>query len=105
MPELFRSLSVKTSLRFMALRIRFAASSSVSKRTGAVCADPRRRAPRCQKEGRARLLPRLEDNGRKLVAAYRALVEAVRQGDSISPAAEWLLDNFSHRRRAVARDS
>ncbi|MCU1266410.1 MAG: phosphorylase [Acidobacteria bacterium] len=46
------------------------------------------------KKGRARLLPRLEDNGRKLVAAYRTLVEAVRQGDSISPAAEWLLDNF-----------
>ncbi len=44
-----------------------------------------------KKKGRARLLPRLEDNGRKLVAAYRALVEAVRQGDSISPAAEWLL--------------
>src|SRR5436190_18559033 len=47
-----------------------------------------------KKKGRARLLPRLEDNGRKLVAAYRTLVEAVRQGDSISPAAEWLLDNF-----------
>ncbi len=47
-----------------------------------------------KKRGRARLLPRLEDNGRKLVAAYRALVEAVRQGESITPAAEWLLDNF-----------
>src|SRR6266699_4495464 len=47
-----------------------------------------------RKKGRARLLPRLEDNGRKLVAAYRTLVEAVRKGDSISPAAEWLLDNF-----------
>jgi len=46
------------------------------------------------RKGRARLLPRLEDNGRKLVAAYRALVEAVRQGESISPAGEWLLDNF-----------
>src|SRR5258708_14134318 len=47
-----------------------------------------------KKKGRARLLPRLEDNGRELVAAYRVLVEAVRKGDSISPAAEWLLDNF-----------
>src|SRR2546430_173609 len=47
-----------------------------------------------KKKGRPRLLPRLEDNGRKLVAAYRTLVEAVRKGDSISPAAEWLLDNF-----------
>src|SRR5258706_7040118 len=47
-----------------------------------------------KKKGRARLLPRLEDNGRKLIAAYRTLVEAVRQGDAVSPAAEWLLDNF-----------
>jgi cyclic beta-1,2-glucan synthetase len=45
------------------------------------------------KRGRA-LLPRLEDNGRKLIAAYRALVETVRRGSSIAPAAEWLLDNF-----------
>ncbi|MGH9967775.1 MAG: GH36-type glycosyl hydrolase domain-containing protein [Pyrinomonadaceae bacterium] len=41
-----------------------------------------------------RLLPRLEDNGRKLFAVYRALVEAIRSGRSISPAGEWLVDNF-----------
>ncbi len=46
------------------------------------------------KKGRAQLLPRLESNGRKLVAAYRALVEAIRNGRRISPAAEWLVDNF-----------
>src|SRR5882672_7250085 len=46
------------------------------------------------KKGRAQLLPRLEDNGRKLVAAYRTLVEAIRNGHAISPAAEWLVDNF-----------
>ncbi|HEY8187972.1 MAG TPA: glucoamylase family protein [Pyrinomonadaceae bacterium] len=46
------------------------------------------------KKGRAQLLPRLEDNGRKLVAAYRSLVEAIRTGRAISPAAEWLVDNF-----------
>ncbi|MEP6570255.1 MAG: glucoamylase family protein [Acidobacteriota bacterium] len=46
------------------------------------------------RKGRAQLLPRLEDNGRKLVAAYRTLVEAIRNGRSISPAAEWLVDNF-----------
>ena len=46
------------------------------------------------RKGRAQLLPRLEDNGRKLEAAYRALVEALRQGRSISPAAEWLVDNY-----------
>ncbi len=46
------------------------------------------------KKGRAQLLPRLEDNGRKLEAAYKALVEALRQGRAISPAAEWLVDNY-----------
>ncbi len=40
------------------------------------------------------LLPRLEDNGRKLIAAYRTLVKAIQRGRSISPAAEWLIDNF-----------
>jgi len=47
-----------------------------------------------RKKGRAQLLPRLEDNGRKLVAAYRSLVEAIGKGRGISPAAEWLVDNF-----------
>jgi len=47
-----------------------------------------------RKKGRAGLLPRLEDNGRQLIGAYRVLVEAVRQGEAVSPAAEWLLDNF-----------
>ncbi len=46
------------------------------------------------RKGRAQLLPRLEDNGRKLDAAYRALVEAIRIGRAISPAAEWLVDNY-----------
>ncbi len=46
------------------------------------------------KKGRAQLLPRLEDNGRRLVAAYRTLVDAIRFGRTISPAAEWLVDNF-----------
>ncbi len=46
------------------------------------------------RKGRAQLLPRLEDNGRKLEAAYRTLVEAIRNGRAISPAAEWLVDNY-----------
>src|SRR5215211_2234040 len=46
------------------------------------------------RKGRAQLLPRLEDNGRKLEAAYKALVEALREGRAISPAAEWLVDNY-----------
>src|SRR5712692_1535671 len=40
------------------------------------------------------LLPRLEENGRKLIAAYRALAESIRKEHVISPAAEWLVDNF-----------
>jgi cyclic beta-1,2-glucan synthetase len=40
------------------------------------------------------LLPRLEENGRMLVAAYKALAESIREEHVISPAAEWLVDNF-----------
>ena len=40
------------------------------------------------------LLPRLEENGRKLIAAYKALAESIRDEHVISPAAEWLVDNF-----------
>src|SRR5437773_5787392 len=40
------------------------------------------------------LLPRLEENGRKLLAAYQALAESIRAEHVISPAAEWLVDNF-----------
>jgi cyclic beta-1,2-glucan synthetase len=46
------------------------------------------------RKGRAQLLPRLEDNGRKLEAVYRSLVEAISEGRSISPAGEWLVDNY-----------
>ncbi len=41
-----------------------------------------------------KLLPRLEDNGKVLVSAYRSLAEAIRNERAISPAAEWLVDNF-----------
>src|SRR5713226_6743999 len=40
------------------------------------------------------LLPRLEENGRVLLASYRSIAEAMRRESSISPAAEWLVDNF-----------
>jgi cyclic beta-1,2-glucan synthetase len=46
------------------------------------------------RKGRAELLPRLEDNGRKLIAAYRTLITSIKDGHAISPAAEWLVDNF-----------
>ncbi len=40
------------------------------------------------------LLPRLADNGRVLLSAYRALAETIREERSITPAAEWMVDNF-----------
>ena len=41
-----------------------------------------------------RLLPRVLDNGRVLLASYRALAKAIREERVITPAAEWLVDNF-----------
>ena len=47
------------------------------------------------KPGRGRLLsPRLYDNTRVLTESYRALVRATSAHRAITPAAEWLLDNF-----------
>ena len=40
------------------------------------------------------LARRLRDNGKVLLEAYRAIAKATREGDPITPAAEWLVDNF-----------
>src|SRR6266849_6591139 len=40
------------------------------------------------------LLPRVEDNGRVLREAYRLIAAAIREERAITPAAEWLVDNF-----------
>jgi len=40
------------------------------------------------------LLPRMRDNGKKLLATYRALSVAIHKKESLPPAAEWLTDNF-----------
>ncbi len=40
------------------------------------------------------LLARLKENGRILLESYRAVAEAIREERTISPAAEWLVDNF-----------
>ena len=40
------------------------------------------------------LAARLRDNGRVLLAAYRTIAAAVREERVITPAAEWLVDNF-----------
>ena len=40
------------------------------------------------------LAARVRENGRVLLAGYNAIAEAARQQRAITPAAEWLLDNF-----------
>jgi cyclic beta-1,2-glucan synthetase len=40
------------------------------------------------------LNPRLRDNGRVLFAAHRAIARAIAEGRAITPAAEWLVDNY-----------
>lgn len=49
--------------------------------------------PQAPRKG-APLLDRFEDNARALLQAYRALAEEVQHERAISPAAEWLIDNF-----------
>lgn len=41
-----------------------------------------------------KLLPRLKDNEKVLVAAYKLLISNIKNESSSSPAAEWLVDNF-----------
>jgi cyclic beta-1,2-glucan synthetase len=41
-----------------------------------------------------RLSPRLGDNGRVLLRCYRTMAEAMRDERAVTPAAEWLVDNF-----------
>jgi cyclic beta-1,2-glucan synthetase len=49
--------------------------------------------PRPRRRGVA-LLTRFEENARILRGAYAALAEAAQREQAISPAAEWLIDNF-----------
>src|ERR1043166_8652039 len=41
-----------------------------------------------------RLLPRVLENGRVLRESYRVVATAIREERAITPAAEWLVDNF-----------
>ena len=43
---------------------------------------------------RRRLLGRLEDNARVLARTYRLLADDVRARQHVSPAGEWMLDNY-----------
>jgi len=49
--------------------------------------DPARHAARS-------VLPRFGDNVRSLREAYRVLASAVHRGEFVTPAADWLLDNY-----------
>lgn len=49
------------------------------------------------------IFPRFRDNARVLGGAYRTLAEDVRRGEFVTPAAEWLLDNY-HLISAEVRD-
>ena len=40
------------------------------------------------------LIKRLHDNRRALLEAHRTIASAIAQGDAITPAAEWLVDNY-----------
>src|SRR5580692_7822283 len=40
------------------------------------------------------LIPRVLENGRVLLEYYRSTAEAIQHDQSITPAAEWLVDNF-----------
>src|SRR6185503_13513643 len=54
-----------------------------------------------------RLLPRLEENGRRLILVYRSLADAIKDERTVSPAAEWLVDNFhiiEEQLREIRRD-
>ncbi len=53
------------------------------------------------------LLPRLRDNRRALVKASRSIAADVRAGQAVSPAAEWMIDNFGlveEQLREIAED-
>jgi len=40
------------------------------------------------------LAPRLAKNGKALLAAYNSIVKAIDEGSALTPAAEWLIDNY-----------
>ncbi|MFD2271122.1 hypothetical protein ACFS07_08240 [Undibacterium arcticum] len=44
--------------------------------------------------GRDRLLSRLADNENVIIDACKQLTAAIKAGRQVTPAAEWLLDNF-----------
>src|SRR5256885_498652 len=41
-----------------------------------------------------KLLPRVKENSRVLAQGYRTIAHAIRNEQTITPAAEWLVDNY-----------
>jgi cyclic beta-1,2-glucan synthetase len=50
-------------------------------------------APSSRRAARS-VFPRFDDNAHALQSAYRALAEDVHRGDFVTPAGEWILDNY-----------
>ena len=46
------------------------------------------------RQGDRRIIERFESNSRFIAAAYESITAAVRDGEPITPAAEWVLDNY-----------
>jgi cyclic beta-1,2-glucan synthetase len=65
---------------------------SASRSTAAASATPTR--PDSRRRARRRFFPRLRDNLRILREAHRYIGQQATTGYDVSPAAEWLLDNF-----------
>ncbi len=86
MPDLFRGADADTPIRGEIL-----GPSDLEAAAGRLARShdllPQRRSARP-------LLSRLEDNQRALRAARQSILAAVRRNETITPAAEWLADNF-----------
>ena len=72
-----------------------APSSSASSDSSSTprASPPPRWLPPIHASGR-RLAPRVRENGRVLLDSYRLIAAAIREERAITPAAEWLVDNF-----------
>src|SRR5947209_8978522 len=46
------------------------------------------------RRGDRQLGPRLRENGRVLLQSYRTIADTMRDERAVTPAAEWLVDNF-----------
>ncbi len=83
-PDLWKDTSPIRSELFGAERLEHHAQSLAANQP--VVVGPVRRAPR--------LNVRVRDNAEFLLEAYKICAQALQAGETVTPAAEWLLDNF-----------